>query len=279
MACSVFLRVEAPRDHGRVAERGQDPHGPAGGVEDRRHDYRRLVLGQRNPVQDQRARERGDLGSPGALRQTGRAAGQDDEAGEFRGQRWGRRITGGDDLLQDAHARGRLPRGVDPGQIALLRGEVRNQIAELLVVEHRLDALAFGDLVELRLAEPGVHHGEPESGAAGAGDDGEQSAMIARDDADDIALAESVRVELVGDRVGPGVEFGEGQHAGFVDDRGLVAARATWPTTVAIGPIDLPSFTASTTCLGFFRSMAPISSTLIAPMVWNLFEACCAGKA
>ena len=60
------------------------------------------------------------------------------------------------------------------------------------------------------------------AGAAGGGDQGEQPAVVARDDPDDVTLGEPVFVQLVGDRVGPGVELGVGQAPRLVDDRELI---------------------------------------------------------
>ena len=78
-----------------------------------------------------------------------------------------------------------------------------------------------------------------------------QTAVVARDDPDDVALTETVGVQLVGDGVGPGIELGVGQGARLIDDRGWFRrSNAYFSTTDAIGPICSPSLANSTVFLG-----------------------------
>ena len=76
--------------------------------------------------------------------------------------------------------------------------------------------------------------------------------MVARDDPDDVALTETVGVQLVGDGVGPGIELGVGQGpASSTIASWFGHSNAYFSTTDAIGPICSPSLANSTVFLGF----------------------------
>ncbi len=219
--------IESPLlEHDSVAERQADGElRQSGGVEDRRGHEDRAVARDRNPIDQLRGDEGAHPVSWRALGGTGGSAGQDHHAARLRRQL--HRIGGlpGHQRIERRHRCVDAILLVGPGQDA--RDGLRDgahQIDEFAVVQDRLDLFAVGDVGELRFGESGVHQHRAHAELAGRQQCEHQTAVVAGQHRDHIALADTLRTQRAGQRIGLPVELTEGQLTALVDDRGGVRA-------------------------------------------------------
>ena len=108
---------------------------------------------------------------------------------------------------------------VDPGAVAANLGrQIGDHRGEFIVVNEIRHAFARRDLGELPSGEAGVHQDHAGSDARRRTHRIDQSAMVAAQHADRRPSLQAVLTPAAGERVGPAVEFGEGQLAPLVDE-------------------------------------------------------------
>ena len=219
------LRVEATLLEDDLAlerERNREL-GQSGAVKDRcRHDHRGAVR-DRHPVHELCGRKHRNLVAGSPLRCPGGARGED-----YHAARPLRCIDlvaalACHEIVEGQRRRVHLVALVYPGEDArdLVRDRVE-QADELAVVQDRADLLALGDVCELRLREAGVHQHDPHAQFSAGEQRQNEAAVVAGEQGDDAARADTAGGEAADQRVRLPVDLPVGQRPAFVLDGGRV---------------------------------------------------------
>jgi hypothetical protein len=107
-----------------------------------------------------------------------------------------------------------------PGDEAFAsRPAVRDQIAELLVVDQRDWVFTAHHVCDLRSGEHRVQVQSAHSQLGAGHGRLDEAAMVAAHDRDRVLFGDAVRAQRARERVSAPVDFGEGERAALVDDR------------------------------------------------------------